>query len=187
MLFVFSMQRLGRPQKFRYTAGVNQFRDGGARRVPARLFSLAMTLWLTLALALPIQSQPPSDRPGAPAPPEVLEQLQQALTHALARFEARDAKGVLVHVSDAYRTGPLTKAMLREQLIGMFTLYDAVSARVRIDDIRMVGDAAWIYSTGQVTGRLPVFGRWMQVLAWDGELEIARRENGAWRLIGYQQ
>jgi hypothetical protein len=154
-----------------------------------RLLSVVVALSLGMLVAPWGESQLPatSELPGTPAPPEVIEQVRRTLAQAVARFEARDAAGVLAHVSDAYRTGPLTKAALRDQLVGIFSVYDAVSAQVRIDDVRVVGEAAWIYSTGQVTGRLPLFGRWMQVLAWDRELEIARRENGAWRLFGYQQ
>jgi hypothetical protein len=154
-----------------------------------RLISVLTAVSLGVLAPLSSRGQAPiqTNLPGTPASPEVAEQVQQTLRHAVARFEARDARGVLAHVSDAYRTGPLTKALLRDQLVGIFSIYDAVSARVRIDDIRIVGETAWIYSTGEVTGRLPLVGRWMQVLAWDRELEIVRRENGAWRLFGYQQ
>jgi hypothetical protein len=62
-----------------------------------------------------------------------------------------------------------------------------VSVRVRIDDIRMVGESAWVYSTGQVTGRLRLFGGTVVVASWERELEVGRRENGRWRLYGYQQ
>jgi hypothetical protein len=128
-----------------------------------------------------------TELPGAPAPPEVVEQVRGILARAVARFEARDTAGVLVHISDAYRTGPLTKAIIRDQLVGIFSIYDAVSAQVRVDHVRIVGEHVWIYSTGRVTGRVPLIGQWMHVLAWDRELEVARRENGAWRLYGYQQ
>jgi len=58
---------------------------------------------------------------------------------------------------------------------------------VKIDDVRLVGDLAWVYSTGDVTGRLRMVGGWVPVLSWQRELEVARRENGRWRLYGYQQ
>jgi hypothetical protein len=168
---------------------VGTIRSGFMEILKWRLFCVLAAL--SLGVLCPVsgrgQAQAPSDLPGTPASPEVAEQVQQTLRHAVARFEARDARGVLAHVSDAYRTGPLTKALLRDQLVGIFSIYDAVSARVRIEDIRIVGETAWIYSTGEVTGRLPLVGRWMQVLVWDRELEIVRRENGVWRLFGYQQ
>lgn len=131
----------------------------------------------------------PSDRPppGDPAPPEVVGQLRTALTHAVERFQAMDAAGVLGHVSDHYRTGPLTKALLRQQLVAMFGVYDAVRARVRIDEVRMLGEQAWIASTGVVSGRVRFLGTWTDVLAWERELEVARREQGVWRLVGDQQ
>jgi hypothetical protein len=180
---------LSHPRSFPYTAAVSKSRGEGTPRIRAGLLGPLATLLLAIFVPLSsaTQAQAPSDLPGTPAPPEVIEQVQRTLLQAVARFEARDAAGVLVHVSEAYRTGPLRKATLRDQLVGIFSVYDAVQARVRIDEIRMVGEAAWIYSTGHVTGRLPLIGRWMQVLAWDRELEIARRENGAWRLFGYQQ
>jgi hypothetical protein len=94
---------------------------------------------------------------------------------------------VLVHVSEQYRTGPLTKAILRNQLAAMFGVYDAMRAQVRLDEVRLVGDQAWVYSTGEMSGRLPFIGQWISLLWWERELEIARRENGVWRLFGYQQ
>jgi uncharacterized protein DUF4440 len=106
---------------------------------------------------------------------------------AVARFEAMDEPGVLALVSDQYRTGPLTKAGITEQLRAVFSLHDQVKARVRIDAVRMVGDLAWVYSTGAVTGRLRLLGGTTPVAAWTRELEIARRENGRWRLFGYQR
>ena len=112
--------------------------------------------------------------------------------------------GVEVNVGGAapflgYLTGPL-----RERVVGayrtsgdhglaghsggaMFALYDTLTVRVRIDTVRMLGDQAWVYSTGEVNGRLQWVGRWVPVLSWQRELEVARRENGVWRLIGYQQ
>jgi len=38
-----------------------------------------------------------------------------------------------------------------------------------------------------VTGRLRVVGSWILVASWQRELEVARREDGRWRLYGYQQ
>ena len=98
-----------------------------------------------------------------------------------------DEAGLLALVSAQYRTDTLTKAGIADQLRTIFTLHDQVRVRVRIDDVRMVGEHAWVYSTGQVTGRLRVVGSWILVASWQRELEIARRENGRWRLYGYQQ
>lgn len=125
--------------------------------------------------------------PGVAAPARVVQELQTALDLAVRRFEARDAAGVLAHVSDRYRTGPLTRTGIREQLAAIYAVYDAVRARVRIDEVRMVGEHAWIYTTGEVSGRLPLLGSWVSFLAWERELEVARLEGGAWRLFGYQQ
>ena len=65
---------------------------------------------------------------GDPAPRKVILELQQALAHAIERFRAMDEAGVLSHVSDHYRTDPLTKAAIREELRVMFALYDTLRA-----------------------------------------------------------
>ena len=106
---------------------------------------------------------------------------------ATARFQAMDAAGVLAQVSERYRNGPLTKASIRDNLAALFALYDAVKTSVRIDQVRMVDGAAWVYSTGEVSGRLRVLGTWMPVLSWKHEPEVARREQGVWRLYGNQK
>src|SRR5438128_1499135 len=58
----------------------------------------------------------PSELPGVAAPAPVVQELRATLALAVQRFEARSAPGVLAYVSDQYRTGPFTKAGLREQL-----------------------------------------------------------------------
>jgi hypothetical protein len=131
------------------------------------------------------QSAAPS--PGAAAPAGVVREVEAGLAQAVQRFEARDVAGVLALVSEQYRTGPLTKAGIREQLLATYGLYDSVKATVRIDEVRMVGEHAWVYSTGEVSGRLRLLGTPMVFLSWERELEVVRREGGAWRLFGYQQ
>jgi hypothetical protein len=125
--------------------------------------------------------------PGVAAPAGVVREVEAGLAQAVQRFEARDVAGVLALVSEQYRTGPLTKAGIREQLQGTYALYDSVKATVRIDEVRMVGEHAWVYSTGEVSGRLRLLGTPMVFLSWERELEVVRREGGAWRLFGYQQ
>jgi hypothetical protein len=125
--------------------------------------------------------------PGAPAPAGVVRELEAGLAQAVQRFEARDVAGVLAQVSEQYRTGPITKAAIREQLLATYALYDSVKATIRIDEVRMVGEHAWVYSTGEVSGRLRLLGTPIVFLAWERELEVVRREGGAWRLFGYQQ
>jgi hypothetical protein len=123
--------------------------------------------------------------PGArPAPPEVVAQLMQALAYGVQRFEAMDAEGVLTQISDRYRSGPLTKPAARQQLYAIFAAHDLVRARIRIDEVRMVGDRAWVYSTGEVTGRVRFLGTVVRLYAWERQAEIARIENGRWMLIG---
>ena len=81
---------------------------------------------------------------------------------------------------------PGGEAAIGEQLRVMFALYDTVRARVQIDEVRTAGEQAWVYSTGEVSGRLRGLGTWMPVLSWKHEPEVARREQGVWRLYGYQ-
>ena len=125
--------------------------------------------------------------PGAAAPAGVVREVEAGLARAVQRFEARDVAGVHAQVSEQYRTGPLTKAGIREQILTAYALYDSVKANVRIDEVRMVGEHAWVYSTGEVSGRLRLLGTPMVFLSWERELEVVRREGGAWRLFGYQQ
>jgi hypothetical protein len=98
-----------------------------------------------------------------------------------------DLEAVLAEVSDRYRSGPLTKPALRQQLAAIFAAHDAVHARVTIDDVRMIGGRAWVYSTGDVSGRLRFLGTPTSLFAWERAPEVAWRENGRWRLIGDQQ
>ena len=126
------------------------------------------------------QAAPPGTAPPAP----VTRELQQALATATERFQALDSPGVLAYVSEQYRNGPFTKTSLREHLQAMFALYDTVRARVRVDDVRLVDGAAWVYSTGEISGRLRGVGLWTSALTWEREPDVARRENGIWRLVG---
>lgn len=126
----------------------------------------------------------PSPPPGSPAPDPVARELQQALAVATQRFQAMDGAGVLANISDRYRNGPFTKTSVREHLLTMFALYDTVRARVRVDEVRMVDGRAWVYSTGEITGRLRGIGAWTTVLSWEREPEVAQREGAGWKLIG---
>ncbi len=151
---------------------------------------------MVLALSISLCAHPvraaAADAGGAPlapkpAPLAVVRELEAALLKGVERFEAGDAAGVLALVSPQYRTGPMTKAAIREQLTAVYSLYDSVKAGVRIDEVQMVGEHAWVYSTGEVSGRLRLLGTWVVFLSWQRELEVARREAGGWRLFGYQQ
>jgi hypothetical protein len=117
----------------------------------------------------------------------VTEEIRAAIAHAVERFQARDVEGVLTHISDAYWTGPFGKRSIRSQLVALYQVNQQVRARVRLDDVRLVGAHAWVWTTGEVTGQLAVVGQWLGLFAWERELEVARREQGVWRLYGYQQ
>ncbi len=122
---------------------------------------------------------------ATPAPPEVAAALRRAIEAARERFEARDLTGVLASVSDQYRSGGLTKPALREQLTAMFALHQQLRARITVDRIDIVDGAARVYTSGEVSGRLPLMG-WVTVLVWQAEPEVARREAAGWRLFGFQ-
>ena len=154
------------------------------------MLALATAFWLMSSATGGAVPGPPPGGPavsGAPAPAAMVRELQDALVQAVQRFQARDAAGVLGYVSDQYRTGPFTKAGVRQQLIAIYSIYDTVQARIRIDEVQTVDGSAWVYSTGEVSGRLPLVGVWVVFLSWQHELEVARREAGGWRLFGYQQ
>jgi len=127
----------------------------------------------------------PQPKIARPAPPALIAELRPIVESARQRFEARDAAGVLTNVSDQYRSSGLTKTGLREQLLSMFALYDTMRVRLSIDRVDLVDGAVWVYTSGEVTGRLPLLG-WMRVLAWQGQPEVARREGAVWRLFGFQ-
>jgi len=137
-----------------------------------------------LAAATPAAVRAQTPLPGAPGPEPVTRELQQALAAATGRFQALDPAGVLAHVSEQYRNGPFTKRSLREHLQAMFALYDAVRARIRMDEVRLIDGAAWIYSTGEISGRLRGLGVWTSTVEWEREPDVARREHGVWRLVG---
>jgi len=55
---------------------------------------------------------------------------------------------------------------------------------VIIDNVQVVDGAAWVYTSGEVSGRLPFLG-WVTVLTWQNEPEVAREDAG-WRLFSFQ-
>ena len=146
--------------------------------------SLVLALILTAGARSPLEAQAPAAPPGTPAPAATVSELQQTLAAASGRFQAMDTAGVLAYVSDRYRNGPITKSSVRDNLLAMFALYDTVRAQVRLDEVRVVNGAAWVYSTGEISGRLRGLGVWTTVLSWEREPEVARREGAAWRLEG---
>ncbi len=145
-----------------------------------------------LALSLGLAAAPRAASVAAPAPvvvrpapPAVVAEVQPVVESARARFEARDAGGVLAYVSEQYRSGGLTKAAVRQQLLAMFALYDEVRARVSIDGAQLADAGVWLYTSGEISGHLPLVG-WVTVLAWRGEPEVVRREGAVWKLFGFQ-
>jgi hypothetical protein len=142
---------------------------------------------IALAMSVGVMKAPPARVvPVAQAArPDLVAELSPVIESAQQRFEARDASGVLAHVSEQYRSSGVTKADLREQLLAMFALYEVLRARVSIDNVRPVEGAVWVYTSGEVSGRLPLVG-WVPVLTWQNQPEVARRENTGWRLFGFQ-
>jgi hypothetical protein len=159
-------------------------RVGGWQQAVA-VVGLAWTLALGL---IPVSRATwAADEPGVAAPDATVREIQSAVQQAIQRFERRDTEGVLANVSEQYRTGPFTKPVVREQLRAIYAVYDDVKARVRVDQVRVVGDHVWVYSSGEVSGRLALIGYRVSILSWERELEVARREGTRWRLFGYQQ
>ena len=154
-----------------------------------RLAGLVVGAVCTLAIGLvaPSGGMADADAPGVAAPDATVQEIESAVQEAIRRFERRDAEGVLANVSEQYRTGPFTKPVVREQLRAIYAVYDEVRARVRVDRVRLVGGQAWVYSSGEVSGRLALVGYQVSILSWQRELEVARREGARWRLFGYQQ
>jgi hypothetical protein len=149
--------------------------------------ALALLLWLAMAAGGAAQTPAPEPPPGIPASPQTVTEITRSVDDAVKRFNAMDSAGVLAHVSEQYLTSPSTKRVLGEQLRAIFAVHDQVRATVRIDEIRMVGEHAWIFSTGEVSGRVRLLGTPVSILSWARELEVARREGDRWRLFGYQQ
>ena len=143
---------------------------------------VALLVLLLLASASGTTAAP---RVATPAPPGTAEELGAVVEQARQRFVAKDAAGVLAHVADNYRSGGLTKPDVRQQLLALYSLYEELRARVRLDHVEIVDGDVWFYTTGEVTGRLPLVG-WVTVLSWQREPEVARRQGEVWRLVGFQ-
>jgi hypothetical protein len=124
-------------------------------------------------------------RVATPAPPGTAEALSAVVEQARLRFVAKDAAGVLAHLADNYRSAGLTKSDVRQHLLTLYSLYEALRARVQVDHVEIVDGDVWFYTTGEVTGRLPLVG-WVTVMSWQREPEVARRQGEVWRLVGFQ-
>jgi hypothetical protein len=140
---------------------------------------------LVLLLWTSASGTPTAPLVATPAPPGTAEELAAVVEQARLRFVAKDAAGVLVHLADNYRSGGLTKPEVGQQMLALYSLYEALRARVHVDHVEMVDGRVWFYTTGEVTGRLPIVG-WVTVLSWQREPEVARREGKVWRLVGFQ-
>ncbi|HEY7517219.1 MAG TPA: hypothetical protein VIE36_02925 [Methylomirabilota bacterium] len=140
---------------------------------------------LLLLLWTAVSGTTTAPRVATPAPPGTAEELGALVERARRRFVARDVAGVLAHVADNYRSGGFTKADLRQQLLALYSLHEELRARVRLDHVETVDGDVWFYTTGEITGRLPLVG-WVTVLSWQREPEVARRHGPVWRLVGFQ-
>ena len=124
----------------------------------------------------------------SPAPAETVREIQDTLSRARERLDSRDVAGVLAHVSEQYRSGLWTKAEVRRQLVSTLQLCDAVRTRVHVDSVYLADrGGVWVYTSGEISGRLAVVGSWVTLLSWQREPEVARREGTHWRLFGFQQ
>ena len=145
---------------------------------------------VVFGLSLSLASTPVTAQTGVPparfvAPPVVAAEIRAAVEDARARFEARDAAGLLAHVSEHYRSAGLTKSVVRQQLLAMFALYEELRARVKVERVEIADGRTEFFTTGDVSGRMPLVG-WVTVLSWESQPEVARREGNVWRLFGFQ-
>lgn len=142
-------------------------------------------LVLCLGTGATAAATPTTSRVATPAASETVAELSALVEAARQRFVSRDAAGVLAHLADNYRSGGLTKPGVRQQLLALYALYDQLRARVHVDTVDVVDGDAWVYTSGEVAGHLPFVG-WVDVLSWQREPEVARRQGTAWRLVGFQ-
>jgi len=154
-------------------------------RFDGRRVNVLWGVLIVLLLWASASATPTPPRVATPAPPGTAEELGAVVERARQRFVAKDAAGVLAHLADSYRSGGLTKPDVRQQLLGLYSLYEALRARVQVDHVEVVDGDVWFYTTGEVTGRLPLLG-WVTVLSWQREPEVARRQGDVWRLVGFQ-
>jgi hypothetical protein len=140
---------------------------------------------LIVAVGASAPAAPTAPRVARPAPPSTIAEVTALVELARQRFVARDAAGVLEHIADNYRSAGLTKPGVRQQLLALYSIYDALRARVQVEQVEMVDGDAWVYTSGEVGGHLPVVG-WMNVWSWQREPEVARRQGTGWRLVGFQ-
>ena len=147
-----------------------------------RSLSAALLVLLLWTSASATGSAP---RVATPAPPGTAEELGAVVEQARLRFTAKDVAGVLAYVADNYRSAGVTKPDVRQHLLTLYSLYEELRARVRLDHVEIVDGDVWFYTTGEITGRLPLMG-WVTVLSWQREPEVARRQGNVWRLVGFQ-
>ena len=147
--------------------------------------SILRTALLGLLLWTSVSGTTTAPRIATPAPPGTAEELGAVVEQARLRFVAKDTTGVLAHLADNYRSSGFTKPDVRQQLVALYSLYEELRARVRVDHVEIVDGDVWFYTTGEVTGRLPLVG-WVPVLSWQREPEVARRHGKTWRVVGFQ-
>ena len=140
---------------------------------------------ILVGLASPTAASPTAPRIATPASASTIVELSALVEQARQRFVARDAAGVLAYVAENYRSGGLTKAAIRAQILALYSVYETLRARVHVDRVDIVDGRAWVYTTGEIAGYLPVVG-WVTVFSWEREPEVAGREGLVWRLVGFQ-
>lgn len=140
---------------------------------------------LVLSLWTSASGMTTAPRVATPAPPGTAAELGAVVEQARLRFVTKDAAGVLAHLADNYRSSGFTKRDVRQQLLNLYSLYEELRARVQLDHVEIVDGDVWFYTTGEITGRLPLVG-WVPVLSWQREPEVARRQGAVWRLVGFQ-
>src|SRR6266496_171932 len=97
------------------------------------MFRLLVLLVVVLVSPLASDAQDQGRAPSwVPASPNVVLELQVALTVAIERFQAMDRAAVLGNISNQYRTESLTKPAIAEQLRVMAG-FESDSVRYRLE------------------------------------------------------
>ncbi len=109
------------------------------------------------------------------------------IAEGVRAFEAQDLPRLMAMVSESYRSGPMRKEAIRLQLLGIFHANSELRVNLKIHEVSIRGDLAFVRSSGQVIGR-PLFWPYrVVILEWEDLVEVGRHEGTAWRLHGDQQ
>ncbi len=143
--------------------------------MPRAPWHLCLLLLVTLLFVSPASAISPED------------EVRQVIAEGVRAFEAQDLPRLMAMVSGSYRSGPMTKEVIRLQLLGIIQANRELHVALKIHEIRLRGDLAFVRSSGEVTGRPLLWPYRVVILEWEDLVEVGRREGTVWRLYGDQQ